>query len=124
MTRPLLERLESGLRLTVDRGFVSCALWREAIGAGADLLWRVRTDGAAPKLVHLQDLPDGSWLAHLAQTHSAAARRAELMRVRVVGYTIDDGRQRLTGSTRPCSTLVRCRRPSSQLPTSNAETSS
>jgi hypothetical protein len=52
----------------------------------------VRTDTAGPKPTHLQDLPDGSWLAHLRQTHSAAARRAEPMLVRVIDYTIDDGR--------------------------------
>ena len=34
-----------------DRGFFSYALWRKAIGTGADLLWRVRTDKAGPKPV-------------------------------------------------------------------------
>ena len=32
-----------------DRGFFSYALWRKAIGTGADLLWRVRTDAAGAK---------------------------------------------------------------------------
>ncbi len=32
-----------------DRGFFSYALWRRAIGTGADLLWRVRTDSAGPE---------------------------------------------------------------------------
>ena len=57
------------------------------------MLWRIRTDRAAPKPVHLEDLPDGSWLAHLKQTHSAAARRAEPMLVRVIDYTINDGQE-------------------------------
>ena len=65
--------------LTADRGFFSYALWRKAVATGADLLWRVRTDKSAPKPTHVQDLPDGSWLADLRQTHSAAARRAEPM---------------------------------------------
>ncbi len=93
LTRPLLDHLKPGMLLTADRGFFSYALWREAIATGADLLWRVRTDSTAPKPTHLEALPDGSWLAHLQQTHSAAARRAEPMRVRVIDYTIDDGRQ-------------------------------
>jgi hypothetical protein len=92
LTEPLLARLAPGMLLTADRGFFSYALWRKASGTGADLLWRVRTDRAGPKPAHLQDLPDGSWLAHLRQTHSAAARRAEPMLVRVIDYTIDDGR--------------------------------
>ena len=78
--------------LTADRGFFSYALWRTAIGTGADLLWRVRTDRGGPTPIHREDLPDGSWLAHLRQTHPAAARAAPPMLVRVVGYTIVDGR--------------------------------
>ena len=50
------------------------------------------TDRGGPTPTPPQDLADGSWLAHLQQTHSAAARAAEPMLVRVVDYTIDDGR--------------------------------
>jgi hypothetical protein len=92
LTEPLLGRLEPGMLLTADRGFFSYALWRKAIATGADLLWRVRTDRAGPKPTHLEDLSDGSWLAHLRRTTPAAARREEPMLVRVVDYTIDDGR--------------------------------
>ncbi len=92
LTEPLLARLEPGMLLTADRGFFSYALWRRAVGTGADLLWRVRTDRGGPTPIHLEDLPDGSWLGHLQQRHSAAARREEPMLVRVVDYTIDDGR--------------------------------
>lgn len=96
LTEPLLERLKPGMLLTADRGFFSYALWRKAIGTGADLLWRVRTDrgGPRPTLVHV--LADGSWLAQLHQTHSAAARREDPMLVRVIDYTIDDGRDNST----------------------------
>ncbi|MDJ1372810.1 IS4 family transposase [Gulosibacter molinativorax] len=89
----LVPKLQRGMVLTADRGFFSYALWRKATATGADLLWRIRTDKSAPKPVHVADLPDGSWLADLRQTHSAAARRAEPMRVRVIDYTIDDGRE-------------------------------
>lgn len=92
LTVPLLGRLEPGMLLLADRGFFSYALWRKAIATGADLLWRVRTDRGGPTPIHLQDLGDGSWLARLQQTHSAAARAAEPMLVRVIDYTIDDGR--------------------------------
>ena len=96
----LLDRLVPGMVpgmvLTADRGFFSYALWRRAIATGADLLWRIRTDKSGPKPIHLEDLPDGSWLAHLRQTHTAAARREEPMLVRVIDYTIDDGRDNPT----------------------------
>jgi hypothetical protein len=92
LTGPLLDQLSPGMLLTADRGFFSYALWRKASATGADLLWRVRTDRGGPNPTHLHDLPDGSWLAQLHQTHSAAARRAEPMPVRVIDYTIDDGR--------------------------------
>jgi hypothetical protein len=96
LSEPLLERLEPGMLLLADRGYFSYALWRKATGTGADLLWRVRTDKAGPKPTHLDDLPDGSWLAHLRATTPAAARREEPMLVRVVEYTIDDGRENPT----------------------------
>ncbi len=105
LTGPLLEHLTAGMLLLADRGFFSYALWRKAIGTGADLLWRVRTDKAGPKPTHLHDLPDGSWLAHLHQTHSAAARRAEPMLVRVVDYTVDDAQHNPT-SYRLFTTLL------------------
>ena len=90
LTGKLMDQLEPGMLLTADRGIFSYALWRRAIGTGADLLWRVRTDRGGPTPIHLEDLPDGSWLGHLQQTHSAAARAAAPMLVRVVDYTIDD----------------------------------
>ena len=92
LTEPLLAHLAPGMILTADRGFFSYALWRKASESGADLLWRVRTDRGAPKIGYEKDLPDGSWIGTMRQTHSAAARRAAPMTVRVIDYTIDDGR--------------------------------
>ncbi|MGK2881693.1 MAG: IS4 family transposase [Mycobacterium sp.] len=91
MADRLVSRLTPGMLLTADRGFFSYALWRKASATGADLLWRVRTDRSARKPVHVEDLTDGSWLGHLRQTHSAAARAAEPMLVRVIDYTLDRG---------------------------------
>jgi hypothetical protein len=91
--------LKPGMLLTADRGFFSYALWRKTAATGADLLWRIRTDRGGPKPEHVRDLPDGTWLAHLRQTHSAAARRAEPMLVRVIDYTVDDGRPPPSGGT-------------------------
>lgn len=92
----LLPRLEPGMLLIADRGFFSHALWRQAAAGGADLLWRIRNDQQGPKPTHVADLPDGSWLAQLHQKHSAAARREQPMLVRVIDYSIDDGRENPT----------------------------
>lgn len=105
LAQRLLSRLEPGMVLLADRGFFSYALWRKATGTGADLLWRIRNDRLAPKPTHLEDLPDGSWLAHLRGTMPAAERRQEPMLVRVVDYTIDDGRENPT-SYRLFTTLL------------------
>jgi len=92
MIERLLGEVEPGMLLLADRGVFSYALWRKASGIGADLLWRVRTDRAGPKPSHLEDLPDGSWLAELRRSTGAAERAKPPMRVRVIDYTIDDGR--------------------------------
>ena len=46
----------SGARDAAARrsGFFSYALWRKAIGTGADLLWRIRTDQAGPQPEYLR----------------------------------------------------------------------
>ena len=102
LVQRLLPRLRPGMLLLADRGFFSFALWRQASGTGADLLWRIRTDAAGPRAQHVQDLPDGSWLAHLRKSTD---RTGEPMLVRVVDYTIDDGRSR-PDSYRLFSTLL------------------
>jgi hypothetical protein len=92
----LLEAFAPGMLVLADRGFFSYVLWRNAIATGADLLWRIRTDQSGPKPTHLRDLEDGSWLAHLRGLTPAAARREEPMLVRVIDYSIDDGRDNPT----------------------------
>ncbi len=51
------------------------------------------------------DLPDGSSLAHLRRSTPAAERRAEPILVRVIDYTIDDGREH-AGSYRLFTTVL------------------
>jgi hypothetical protein len=56
--------------LLADKGFYSYALWNEAAGTGAHLLWRV-TD--CTHLPAARELPDGSYLARVSDP--AAARK-------------------------------------------------
>jgi hypothetical protein len=105
LTPPLLERIGTGMLVLADRGFFSYQLWRQTAATGADLLWRIRTDASAPKPVHVADLSDGSWLADLRRATPATERNREPMRVRVIDYTIDDGRPQ-AGTYRLFTTLL------------------
>jgi hypothetical protein len=96
LTARLLDAFAPGMLVLADRGLFSYVLWRNAIATGADLLWRIRTDKSGPQPTHLRDLEDGSWLAHLRGLTPAAARREEPMLVRVIDYSIDDGRDNPT----------------------------
>jgi len=102
LTDQLLGTLSTGMLLLADRGFFSYALWRKASATGADLLWRIRTGTGGPEPVPVQDLPDGSWLAHLRATTD---RRSTPMLARVIDYTINDGRDNPT-SYRLLTTLT------------------
>ncbi|HBX79281.1 MAG TPA: IS4 family transposase, partial [Acidimicrobiaceae bacterium] len=55
--------------------------------------------------VHVGDLSDGSWLADLRRATPASERNRDPMRVRVIDYTIDDGRPH-AGTYRLFTTLL------------------
>jgi hypothetical protein len=96
MIEQLLTRLEPRMLLLADRGIFSYSLWRKTIDTGADLLWRVRTDPMGPQPEYLEDLPDGSWLARLRRS-TGPERRLPPMTIRVIDFTIDDGREHPSG---------------------------
>ena len=78
-----LPTLRPGMLLMADRGFTSHELWQTAAATGADLLWRATNVFSLPVL---QELPDGSYLSHLIR------KNRKPITVRVIEYTIDDGR--------------------------------
>lgn len=90
MAWQLVNNLEPGVLLIADRNFYGFQLWRQAAATGADLLWRV---GKNLKPRHLETLSDGSWLAQVRQSSGPRRRQAEPVTVRVIDYTIDDGRE-------------------------------
>jgi hypothetical protein len=55
----LTARLRPGMLLLADRAYWGHVLWVQCAAAGADLLWRVKSDIRLPVR---QPLPDGSWL--------------------------------------------------------------
>ena len=72
-----------------DRGLYGFKLWSQAAATGADLLWRVKST-LRPRAV--ETLPDGSWLARIVATSGANRAHTPPLQVRVIDYTIDDGR--------------------------------
>jgi hypothetical protein len=89
LARELLGRLTKKMLCLADRGFYSFEAWQKARETGADLLWRVRDN---LRLEPVKDLPDGSWLAEVF--HSGNDRkRLRPVTVRVIEYTIEDGRE-------------------------------
>ena len=93
LVEDLLTALAPGMLVLADRGFFSYALWRTVSGTGSDLLWRVSTGRNGPVPMHVEDLPDGSWLAHLRASND---RHTEPMLARIIDYTLDDGRDNPT----------------------------
>lgn len=113
----LLGRLEPGMLCLADRGFYGFAAWENACGTGADLLWRVKGN---LKLEPVEDLPDGSWLADVFDS-VADKQHLRPVRVRVVSYTIEDGRDP-TGPYRLITTLLDHREaPAAQLAAAYAQ---
>lgn len=88
LAREVIDRLEPGMLVLADRGFCGFPLWSRAAATGADLLWR-----ALPSMKprHVETLDDGSWLAELRPSGNAG-RHAEPLSIRVIDYTLDDGR--------------------------------
>ena len=89
LSRQLLDRLERGMLCLADRGFYSFEMWQRAATTGADLLWRVKDNLI---LDPVEDLPDGSWLAEVFHSTQDRKRRHPVT-VRVIEYSIDDGRE-------------------------------
>lgn len=89
LSRQLVGKLGPKTLLVADRNFYGFRLWQQAAATDADLLWRV---GKNLKPRHLQTLTDGSWLAQIKPSSGPGWRQAAPMTVRVIDYTIDDGR--------------------------------
>ena len=89
LSQELLGRLRPGMVCLADRGFYSFTVWEKACGTGTDLLWRVKDN---LRLDPVTELPDGSFLAEVFDS-KVDRRRERPVRVRVVSYTIEDGRE-------------------------------
>jgi transposase IS4-like protein/DDE family transposase len=101
MARQLLGRLHEDMLCLADRGFYGFAAWQAAKATGANLLWRVSDHlGLEPT----EDLDDGSYLAQVFDSQKDRKRQHPVT-VRVVEYTIADGRDP-TGPYRLVTTIL------------------
>lgn len=101
LSKVLVDRLEPGMVLLADRGFTGFALWKQASATGADLVWRAKNN-VKPR--HIETFEDGSWLGELRAVNADV--NTEHVVVRVVDFTIDDGRDAPMGPFRLFTTLV------------------
>src|SRR4051812_5224558 len=69
-----------------DRQFFGQALWQEAAGTGADLLWRVKGNLRLPRETVLAD---GSYLTTISPSEKDRRHRTGGVRVRVVEYRLE-----------------------------------
>ena len=76
-----------------DRGFYSYALWRQALGTGCALLWRVKKDIRLPCL---KRLCDGSYLSRVYPAGDRRRDPEEGILVRVIEYTVKAAGRRET----------------------------
>src|SRR3954471_1498008 len=93
-----LTALRPGMLCLADRQFFGHALWREAVGTGADLLWRVKRNLRLPREARLAD---GSYLTTIYPGEKDRRHRTDGVRVRVVEYRLEGG-----GDAAPAYRLV------------------
>ena len=101
LSKALFDRLTPRMLLLADRGFSGFDLWKRACATGADLLWRAKSKIAARQI---EVLEDGSWLAEIRRRNDTPSLEAIV--VRVVEYTIADGRGAESGPIRLFTTLL------------------
>lgn len=95
----LFASLQPGMLLLADRGITCYRLWQQALGTGADLLWRVRKNLQLPVRTALED---GSYLSEIFDGEDR--RRLRPLTVRVIEYTL--GPDTEAGTYRLITTLT------------------
>jgi Insertion element 4 transposase N-terminal/Transposase DDE domain len=86
LAREVLTGLPVGMLCLADRQFFGFALWQQARGTGADLLWRIKKNVRLPCD---QRLPDGSYLSHLYACEHDRRRKVNGVAVRVIEYRLE-----------------------------------
>lgn len=85
LARRVLSALRKGMLCLADRNFFGFALWAQARGSGADLLWRIKLNARLPRE---QPLADGSYLSRIYASDKDRRRQRNGLRVRVIEYRL------------------------------------
>lgn len=86
LAKAVLPSLCHGMLCLADRNFYGFALWTQARGTGADLLWRIKKNLRLPDD---QRLPDGSYLSRIYATPTDQRHRRDGGVVRVIEYRLE-----------------------------------
>jgi len=92
LAREVVPHLEPGMLCLADRYFPGYALWEQATGTGAQLVWRVRE---AIRFPVEEVLPDGSYLSRFYAKWSRGRPQGEGIRVRVMEYEVLGSEERV-----------------------------
>ena len=86
LAREVLAGLQEGMLCLADRQFFGFALWQQACGTGAQLLWRIKKNLRLPCA---KRLPDGSSLSRLYACERDRRHKINGVPVRVIEYRLD-----------------------------------
>ena len=86
LAKAVLPRLGKGMLCLADRNFFGFALWQQAQGTGADLLWRMKKN---MRMACEQRLPDGSYLSHVYPSERDWRHKTNGIAVRVIDYRLE-----------------------------------
>jgi hypothetical protein len=86
LAQDVLAGLQRGMLCLADRQFFGFALWQQARGTGAELLWRIKKNIRLPCA---KRLPDGSYLSHLYACEHDRRHKTKGVMVRVIEYRLD-----------------------------------
>lgn len=86
LAKAVLPSLRQGMLCLADRNFYGFALWTQARGTGAELLWRLKQNLRLPAD---QRLPDGSYLSRIYATPTDQRHRRDGVTVRVIEYRLE-----------------------------------
>lgn len=86
LARAVLGGLQNGMLCLADRQFFGFALWQEALGTGADLVWRIKRN---MRLSADRRWPDGSYESRIYASERDWRHKTNGVRVRVVDYRLE-----------------------------------
>lgn len=86
LSKTVLPHLKKGMLCLADRNFFGYPLWKQAVGTGGDLLWRIKQGSS---LACETRLADGSYLSRIYASPGDQRKAREGIVVRVIDYRLE-----------------------------------